>query len=199
VAPLRYTEYTLTSDGIPEFKRKLAELVQQAVIAFPDSKGIAPTVSLPLNVTFESGHDDLRIYTPPFAHRRVVGGALEFGSLASFSHSWASIGKKPILNFAIRFKARFSNPQPGAAFIGVGFRSQHFLANFAHILYLNRDGSILVTEPNELGPKFYEDRQLREPGPLDLSASIRPVCGLQSTISTKNLRLPGCQRFSVPA
>jgi hypothetical protein len=170
MAPLRYTEYTLTSDGIAEFKGKLQQLLTAAVIAFPDSQGVVPPLSLPLHVDFGSGYDDLRIYTPPFAHRRVVINSLEFGSLFSFSHSWASIGKEILSNFSIHFKARFSNPLPNDGYIGVGFRSQHFFANFGHILYLRWNGSIVLTEPNEVPPKFYEDRTLREPTPLDLSA-----------------------------
>lgn len=171
MAPLRYTEYTLTSDGIAEFRQKIEQLVSRAVIAFPDSQGNVAPVDLPAHFEFSSGHDDPRIFTPSFAHRRVVNKALEFGSLAFFSHSWASIGKHSFASFSIRFKARFSNPQPGAAYIGVGFRSQHFFANFAHILYLNRDGSITMTEPNEVPPSFYVDQTLRGPTPIDLSGN----------------------------
>ena len=170
MAPLRYTEYTLTSDGIAEFKGKLEQLLTAAVIAFPDSQGGVPPLSLPLHVDFGSGHDDPRIYTPPFAHRRVVGKMLEFGSLSFFSHSWASIGKEPLLEFSMHFKARFSNPFPNDGYIGVGFRSQHFFANFGHTLYLRWNGSIVLTEPNEVPPTFYVDKELREATPLDLSA-----------------------------
>jgi hypothetical protein len=181
MAPLRYTEYELTSDGVGGFRQKVEQLVTQALIAFPDRQGPLTRIDLPLRVNFSHGHDDLRVYTPPFAHRRVTNGALEFGSLSFFSHSWASLGKQPFLNFSMRFKARFSNPQPGAAYIGVGFRSQHFFANFAHILYLNADGSITLTEPNEIAPKFYSDRSLRNAVPVDLTAD-------QATHSTRHMR-----------
>jgi hypothetical protein len=89
-------------------------------------------------------------------------GALEFGSLVDFGHSWASIGKHQFRNFSLRFKARFSNPQPeSGAWIGVGFRSQHFFANFAHMLYLKTDGSIILVEPNESSQNLYVDKPLR--------------------------------------
>jgi len=87
MAPIRYTEYTLTSDGIGIFKQKIERLVTAAVIAFPDRQGSAAPVHLPAHFDFASGQDDPRIYTPPFAHRRVVEGVLEFGSLSFFSHS----------------------------------------------------------------------------------------------------------------
>jgi|SRR5579871_1577563 len=201
VAPLRYTEYSLTSDGVPEFKDKIHQLVSTAVIAFPDGLGTAQPITLPLHIDFEDDRDDLRIYTPPFAHRRVIHKSLEFGSLASFSHSWASLGKHPLLNFSLRFRARFSNPHPDDAYIGVGFRSQHFFANFAHILYLKKDGHVILTEPNETPPMFYTDRILRGPTSVDLAADHEfhitfdeRVCRSQSMISVSIERLRKCRR-----
>lgn len=170
IAPLRYTEYELTSNGLPRFEEQIVQLTRTVLIAYPDLQGMAPAIQLPLEIDFKSNRDDLRIYTPPFAHRRVVDEALEFGSLYYFSHSWASIGKEQFLNFELEFWARFSNPVPNAGYIGVGLRSQHFWANFAHILYLNRDGSIVITEPNEQPPTFYRDNQLRPATPIDLLA-----------------------------
>ncbi len=170
IAPLRYTEYELTSDGLPKFQNQIAQLTINALIAFPDLQGTAPAIQLPLEIDFKSNHDDLRIYTPPFAHRRVVNGALEFGSLHVFSHSWASIGKEQFLNFELEFWARFSNPLSNAGYIGVGLRSQHYYANFAHILYLNQNGSIIITEPNEQPQNFYRDNPLRSATPIDLAA-----------------------------
>jgi hypothetical protein len=93
---------------------------------------------------------------------------LEFGSIASFPDSWASIGKEKFLNFELEFVARFRNPIPGAGYIGVGVRSQHYYANFAHILYLNHDGTIIITEPNEEQPLFYRDKILRGAVQIDL-------------------------------
>jgi hypothetical protein len=170
LAPIRYTEYAMTSEGVPRFKEKIKQLVTETVISFPDGAGSPESITLPLHIDFADGHDDARLYTPPFSHRRVIQKAMEFGSLAFFSHSWASVGKRQFLNFSMDFQARFSNPQPGAAYIGVGLRSQHFFANFAHILYLNQDGSIVLTQPDETPPAFYSDIQLRASSLLDLHA-----------------------------
>jgi hypothetical protein len=170
LAPIRYTEYELTSEGVNKFRQKIEQHVRNAMIAFPDMKSDVAPIHLPLHIKFEHGQDDLRIFTPPFAHRRVISYALEFGSIAFFSHSWASIGKRAFLNFSMHFRARFSNILSEGAFIGVGLRSQHFFANFAHILYLKRDGSIILTEPNEVSPAFYVDTQLRGITPIDLAS-----------------------------
>lgn len=169
IAPIRYTEYELTSDGLPKFRKKVTKLIDDAFKGFPDDLIEAFPNSFPSNIDFQGNHDDVRIYTPPFAHRRVVDGALEFGSLFVFSESWASLGNEHILNFDLEFKITFRKPVDNAAWIGVGFRSQHFFANYSHLLYLKRDGSIIITQTNEIPPAFYTDEILRGPTPINES------------------------------
>lgn len=168
IAPIRYAEYELTSDGINHFKEMVAKLTTDALIAFPDKQGSTPIIRLPLNIEFSGGHDDMRLFTPPFSHRRVIDESLEFGSVNFFSHSWASIGKEKYLNFNLEFRARFVEPMIEVPKIGVGLRSQHYFANFGHLLSLNSDGSIWITEPNHNPPQFYEDIKLRDPVSIDL-------------------------------
>lgn len=167
IAPKRYTEYELTSDGIPRFQEKVAKLTQQALIRYPDCEGDVVRIGLPLELDFANGTDDPRLYTPPLAHRRVVGGALEFGSTASFGHSWASLGKRRFRNFSLNFSARFVNLQREDGFIGVGLRSQHFLANYSHLLCLHGNGGIRITQPNEKPPHFYTHRGIRKSAKID--------------------------------
>ena len=70
------------------------------------------------------------------------------------------------MNVSLRCKICFSNPQSDA-FIGVAVRSQNFLASFVHLIYLKRNGSIVIAEPNEVPPNSYEDRMCRGPTPTD--------------------------------
>lgn len=144
MAPIRFTEYQLTSDEVPAFKEKLRHFVSNALIAFPDSQIDSTPLRSPLHLDFASGLDDSRVYTPPFAHRRVSNGALEFGSRSHFAHSWASLGNHRFSKFSLLFRARFSNPRE-QGWIGVGLRSQHFFANFSHLLYLCTDGRVVIT------------------------------------------------------
>ncbi len=167
IAPIRYTEYQLTSDGLPKFRDKVKKLINDAFKAFPDDLIETIPVAFPASIDFQGNHDDLRIYTPPLAHRRVIDGALEFGSLAFFPESWASLGNARILQFDLEFEAAFRNPASDKAWIGVGFRSQHFYANFSHLLYITQNGAITITQPNEIGPAFYTDENLRGPTPID--------------------------------
>ena len=113
IEPIRYTEYELTSNGIQSFADKIAQVTRDVLIGFPDRQGSSPKISLPLDISFKDNRDDSRIYTPPFAHRRVIDGALEFGSF-SFTHSWASIGKERFRNFTLEFCTRFSGPKGDA-------------------------------------------------------------------------------------
>lgn len=147
IAPIRYTEYQLTSEGKLPFQRKVEKLTQDVLIGFPDRQVSTTKIQLPFEREFKDNHDDLRLYTPPLAHRRVIDGALEFGSPRFYAHSWASIGKEMFLNFSLQFSARFSNPVSDSAYIGVGLRSQHYYSNFAHLLYLHRNGRIVLHEP----------------------------------------------------
>ncbi len=168
IAPIRYSEYELTSDGINPFRDRVAQLTQDALIAFPDAQGPAPEISLPLHVDFSGNNDDLRIFTPSFAHRRVINDALEFGSPGFFSHSWASVGKERFLHFKLEFSARFVEPMSDAPKIGVALRSQHYYANFGHHFSIAGDGSVWITEPHNQPPNLYDDTRVREPTDIDL-------------------------------
>jgi hypothetical protein len=131
-------------------------------------------VPVPYRKDFADNRDDLRVFTPPFAHRRVLDGCLEFGSLWVFSHSWATIAKKQFQELALEFVARARNRlEEGSSYIGVGVRSQHYYANFGHILYLNSEGKIILTEPSEEPPAFYTNHILRDTTPIDLAADHR--------------------------
>lgn len=175
--------FELSFDNIDDFREphfvdlRCKVLVDGPQIGFePITAGssFAPPKLLPLTIDFEGGRDDLRIKTPPLAHRRLFDGGLEFGNLYDYSQSWASIGDENVSNFHLSFRARFSKvnaEKPDAwSYIGIAFRSQHFLANYTHLLYLKHDGHIVLTEapdnPIEGPPHNY----LRGATPIDHTA-----------------------------
>jgi len=172
IQPVRYTAYQLgTDEGLKKFQQQISQLTQNAIISFPDSEGTAPEITTPLHLSFSDNHDDPRIYTPPFAHRRVMDGAIEFGSRTHFSHSWASVGKRPFKNFSLHLVAQFRNRVEQHGYIGVGLRSQHYYAQYAHILYLDWKGQVVIANPNEDAERnFYSDRVIRPETPIDLQA-----------------------------
>jgi len=172
IAPFRYIEYDLSDKGVPEFKQAVRLVTQDAIVPFPDEQIVAPEIGLPLSLDFSSGLDDLRLYTPPYCHRRIAAGAFQFGSLFSYPHSWASVGNSHLQSVDLRFRARFAvttSTSPECK-IGVALRSQHFYANFGHVLVLASDGSILVTEPNNDPPAYYSNIRVREATAIDTSA-----------------------------
>jgi hypothetical protein len=171
IAPFRYIEYDLSDQGIPAFKNAVRLVTTDAIVPFPDEQISAPSIQTPLTLDFSEGHDDPRLYTPPYCHRRVIDGAFQFGSIFSYPHSWASIGNLRIQGLDLHFQARFGlttsiGPQ---CKIGVAIRSQHFYANFGHIVVLASDGSIVVTQPDNEPPEFYSDIPVRGPTPIDPS------------------------------
>ena len=169
IAPIRHVEYQLTTEGLNAFREQIVQLTQDVLIGFPDRQDSCSDIQLPLEIDFRSSQDDLRIHTPAYSHRRVVDGALEFGSLLFYPYSWATIGKKPFYNFEVEVSARFSNPIRDDAWIGIGLRSQHYYANYSHLFYINRKGMIVITEPNEDSPPFYKDNIMRPAGDKDMA------------------------------
>lgn len=172
IQPIRYTSYQLeTDDSLRKFQNQVSQLTQNAIISFPDSEGTAPEITMPLHLSFSDNRDDTRIYTPPFAHRRVIDGALEFGSRTHFSHSWASVGKRKFRNFSLEFVAQFRNRVDQQGYIGVGVRSQHYYAQYAHILYLDWEGKVGIANPNEDSERqYYSGKFIRSATTIDLEA-----------------------------
>jgi len=50
IAPIRYTEYELTSDGLPPFREKVKKLIIDAFKSFPDDLIETIPVSFPANI-----------------------------------------------------------------------------------------------------------------------------------------------------
>ncbi|MFH1232114.1 MAG: hypothetical protein V1709_11540 [Planctomycetota bacterium] len=171
ILPSRYIEYEMVSDKIKDFANEILKLVGTALISFPDEQIDIPPIKFPLEIDFNDKTDDLRIYTPPMAHRLIKDGYFEFGALYDYASSWASIGREIILNSQVEIVAKFGmrRDQQQSGFIGIALRSSHFYANYEHLIYLNTEGKIIVTQPNETPPKFYEDKTLRNTTNIDFT------------------------------
>jgi hypothetical protein len=172
IAPFRYVKYRMTTEGLPVFESTLQQFVLDVVIRFPDREqgSASAAVVLPLEIDFSDNRDDQRLVTPPLAHRRVRDGQFEFGSLWSYPHSWATIGKCPFSTFKLQFVAHFAKLHPDKAhgFIGVGFRSHNVLVPFCHVVYLNRDGRVIMAQPDDAQSGGYRDLELRNPQSIQL-------------------------------
>jgi len=104
-------------------------------------------LSLPFKFSFEDGQDTSALWSPGPGHRRIIQGALEFGSPFYFPYSWLSpVGIRPA-NVRVQAEMRFTNwDRP--CWIGVAVRSQGYLANYEHLAWLGNDGIVHRTGPD---------------------------------------------------
>jgi hypothetical protein len=211
LAPFRFATYEMTSDGIPQFHQKLQSLIADVVVRFPDTRARTETreIDTPLTIDFGDNREDDRLLTPALSHRLVKDGHFEFGSLWSFQHSWASIGKRSFADFQLEFVGRFAkfHPTKTGGYIGVGFRSHHPLMPFCHVLYLNRDGSIVLAHPDDTVTEAFVNVTLRGPTTSDSGEDHRfrieavktelsvEVDDFRGSVSMPQVRSPGLIRF----
>jgi hypothetical protein len=185
IHPFRYLKYRMTSDGILQFEDSLQKMIAEVVVGFPDRHPVGEPTRLgsSLEMDFSDNRDNPRLLTAPLSHRGVRDGMIQFGSLWSFPHSWATIGKERFSHFTLKFTARFAklHPAKDRGYIGVGFRSHHYYVPFQHVLYLNRDGSVVLAQPDDAEERGYRDTILREPTPIDVTGDHTFELALQPT------------------
>jgi hypothetical protein len=196
IAPFRYIQYQFTSDGVPAFDKSIRRALEDVVIGFPDREIGArdPSIDLPFEIDFADNRDDQRLITAPLSHRRVRSGGFEFGSLWSFPHSWATIGKTRFSTFALEFDAMFAklHPNKDHGYIGVGFRSHNPLVPFCHVVYLNRNGSIKLAQPDETVQEGFVNIELRGPTAIQPEADQHFKVILSE--SNLSIEVDGCQK-----
>lgn len=105
-----------------------------------------PLVTLPFEFNFENGQDTPALWSPAPGHRRVIDGALEFGSPLFFPYSWLSPVGIRIANVQIQAEMRFTY-RVNSGWIGVAVRSQGYLADQEHLAWLGSDGNVSRTGP----------------------------------------------------
>lgn len=88
------------------------------------------------------------------------------------------------------------HPNKDHGYIGVGFRSQNPLVPFCHVVYLNRDGSIKVAQPDETAPEGFTNIDLRGPTAIDPQVDRHFRVVLDD--SNPSIEVDGCEKvFSV--
>jgi hypothetical protein len=68
------------------------------------------------------------------------------------------------------FSDRHPTAGPGSGWIGVALRSQHFFANYGHLVYLRPDGTVWHTRPRS--ESEYEDIQVGQLQPTALQGFV---------------------------
>ena len=98
-------------------------------------------------VAFDDGKDVPYMCCPGPGHRRLLDDYLEFGSPLYFPYSWLSpVGIRPS-NVRVQAEMRFTYREDEAAWIGIAVRSQGYLANHEHLVWLRASGDVYRTSP----------------------------------------------------
>ena len=155
------------------YKRNLfsgyQKLIQNLISAILMSLTSAPFETEPkmpshkpkiLENNFQEGRDVNWLIGPSITHRRLTPEYLEFGSLYIFRNSWLRVGNFEFTNFRINAQMRFTKIRENVgSWIGISVRNHHFFANYGHLIYVNNEGLVIRTVPeNELGT--YHDEKV---------------------------------------
>jgi hypothetical protein len=157
IGPARHIEYSCTPSGFERLADQLRFTIQDVSSGAPFDEVEAPKVALPYTARFDGGSDSDSLLTPGMAHRRVVPGRfLEFGSLYNFRYGWLTVGDLRLNNVHVKAELQFSrifSHSQGQPWIGVAVRSQGYLANKEHLVYLHADGAVWVTLEEDGGTR----------------------------------------------
>jgi len=164
IDPARHIVYKRgTFSGYQEIVQKLSNAILMSSTAAPFE--IEPEISLSktpksLEVDFKESKDMDWLIGPSLTHRRLIPNHLEFGSLFIFRNSWLRVGNFEFTNFKINTKIRFTKFRENTGgWIGISVRNHHFFANYGHLLYVNNEGRVIRTVPeDELGN--YKDDEI---------------------------------------
>jgi hypothetical protein len=159
INPARHLEYHRTATGFQKLVNQLHKTIFQALSAAPFEAIPDTQATLPFTAPLSDGRDSIHLCTPDIAHRRLLSNCLEFGSLYVFPNSWLSFSNLKLRNVRVRAEMKFTLRRQPGGWVGIMLRSQLCFANSGHLIYLNSDGAVLRTVPeNDLGK--YHDEQV---------------------------------------
>jgi len=162
IAPSRHFLYNRTWAGFSKIRGQLKEALIHALTPAPYKPIPEHKTSFPFKIDLSQEGDSIDLLSPPMLHRRTVADGLEFGSLYIFRHSWLTVGDgdhdQVNLEATMRFSDRAPNLGLSDGWIGIALRSQHFFANYSHLVYVRPDGTVWHTEP--LDESQYRDVQI---------------------------------------
>lgn len=193
IAPSRHFLYSCSLMGSKTFGARIKEALIHALTPAPHKPDPTYKTSFPLEIDLVQQGDSADLLSPPMLHRRLVENGLEFGSFYFFRNSWITVGDEDHelvnLNVLMQFSDRAPNLGASEGWIGVALRSQHFFANYSHLVYVRYDGLVLHTKP--LSEQEYDDVEigyLREFQSSDLLRFDLVFGATAFAISIRNLR-----------
>jgi len=156
INPARHIEYTRTSSGFALLRKKLSEVMMDAVAAAPFADVSTNATELPLTAKLDDGKDSVALWVPPVSHRRMLGDCLEFGSLYHFGRSWLALGGSKPAKVRVRAELKFTERRETSdrCWMGINLRAQLFYASLGHLVLLRSDGTVLRTARDEDPSRF---------------------------------------------
>jgi len=151
ISPARHLSYRRSVRGDTRFREQLARALLFALAPAPYVAPSFRTPKFPVDMDLTVPVAVPFLLSPGNAHRRHTVDGLEFGSFYVFRYSWISLGLDSVGAIKIRAEMRFSDlrpkDKPGAGWIGIMLRGQHFFANLGHLVYVLSNGKVLYTKP----------------------------------------------------
>lgn len=158
INPARHLEYHRTASGFQKLRKQLFTTIFQSLSAAPFEAIPDTGASVPFTALLSDGRDSIHLWTPDIAHRRLLSDCLEFGSLYVFPNSWLSFSNLKLRNVRVQAEMRFTLRRDHPCWIGIMLRSQHFYANFGHLVFLGSDGTVSRTVPEDELGKYHDEQ-----------------------------------------
>ncbi len=163
VSPARHLKYRRGLFGDVVFQEQLKQALLFSLAPVPYNPRSRLPIELPLKLDLKKPRDCEFLLSPSNSHRRILDDGLEFGSFYSFKYSWATLGTEKFSNVRVQAEMKFSEWVPttktDGGWLGIVLRSQHFFANFGHLLYANTDGTVIYARPLD-DKGSYEDYKI---------------------------------------
>ena len=177
ISPARHLVYRRGLAGDVGFRDRLRRALLFSLAPAPYVPREMPSVDPPLRLQLTRPDDSERLLGPSNSHKRLLTDGLEFGSYYVFRYSWVTLGSKSFRNIRVKADMRFTQLKPdvdvGQGWIGIMLRSQHFFANWGHLIYVVSDGTVRRTQPIDEFNKEDEDPVMGQIQSFDLNAWVQ--------------------------
>jgi hypothetical protein len=161
INPARHIEYDISFEGFKKLFFQLQEVILNILASLPFQSIEIPSINLPFEASLDDGKDRSELFTEDITHRRLLNDCLEYGAPYIYRNSWMSLGDLNITNVHVKAEMKITYDLPGLnknPWMGIMIRGSSNYANLGHLIYINKEGKIIMTVPEGTGQ--YEDKYL---------------------------------------
>lgn len=161
INPARHLEYEISFSGFQKLMRDLSVVVANVLANIPFQTPPRRAVALPFRASLTDGKDAPELYTEDITHRRMLPDCLEFGAPLNYRYSWMSLGDLRLSKVHVKAEIKMTLDLPPTAeldpFMGVMVRGQHYFANFGHLIFVRKDGTVYLTVREDVRGKYHDE------------------------------------------